>query len=54
MKTCILLISFLSIIYSCHNNSNNNNKPGENINTNKFDKTKWKIKDNKDYPYRDK
>jgi hypothetical protein len=52
LKFIIFIIFFLSIIYSC--NDNNAKQSVTNISQEKFDKTKWRTKDDNDYPYRDK
>ncbi|MEO6488432.1 MAG: hypothetical protein ABIO04_00710 [Ferruginibacter sp.] len=48
IKIIIALLFILSSSYSC----NDNRHPGTNNGEQKFDKTKWKIKEDKNYPYR--
>ena len=51
MKFIIFLISFLIFTCSCNNNGK---KTKTDISQERFDKTKWKVKEDDDYPYRDK
>ena len=53
MKFIIFFILLLSSIYGC-NDTIKHKQSDENISREKFDKTKWRIKDATDYPYRDK
>ncbi len=53
MKFIIFFILLLSSIYGC-NDTIKHKQWDENISREKFDKTKWSIKDATDYPYRDK
>ena len=53
MKFALLSFSFLSSIYAC-NDTIKHKQSDANISREKFDKTKWRIKDATDYPYRDK
>jgi hypothetical protein len=48
MKFAILFISIISIFYSC----NTNGKQADKNNQVKFDKTKWQLKEDDAYPYR--
>jgi len=51
MKFIILLISMLSFFCSCDHSGK---QESNNLNQEKFDKIKWQVKEDKDYPYRSK
>jgi hypothetical protein len=50
MKFIIFIIPFLSVIYSC---TDNIKQSDTNISQEKFDKIKWRTKDDNNYPYRE-